>query len=128
MNIEINYAELAFILKIPVAQSKDFFKKELAMDTITLKDTITSSKLHGKFGEIKSVDERYDGADKYDFYLDQCAKSYRNYVNEKEFVKNQKFGGGKSIFYKILTKEQLDAIQKSVAEKYLFIYGKNKHN
>jgi len=128
MKIEINYSELAFIMKISATQSKEFFKKELGLDKITLKDTITSYKLHGKFGELRSVDPRYDGTDKYDFYLEQCAKSYRAYLNEKDFVKKKVFGGGKTIFYKLLNKESLDFIEESVYQKHLAIYGKNKHD
>jgi hypothetical protein len=128
MNIQINYSELAFIMKISVAQSKELFKQELGADKVTLKDTITSYKFHGKFGEIKSVDPRYDGADKYDFYLDQCAKSFRTYLNEKEFIKKKSFTGGKTIFYKILSKELLFIIQENMLHKHLIIYGKNKHD
>jgi hypothetical protein len=128
MNVPINYAELAFILKTPTVVTKSFFKNELAIDKVTLKDFIMSDSLHGKFGVIKSVDQRYEGADKFEFYLNQCKMSYRNFVNEKEFVKAKQFKGGKSIFYKILTNQELEQIQKSVDEKHLIVYGKNKHD
>lgn len=60
------------------------------------------------------------------FYLEHKKQLYKRFLNEKQTIKRKKFTGGKSIFYKILTKEDLNLIEDNLNAKHNFLYGKSK--
>jgi hypothetical protein len=58
------------------------------------------------------------------FYLRECKKSFRNYLNEKSCIKAKKFTGGRTIFYKTLTPEEIEFCNSNLKYKYKEVYGK----
>jgi len=120
----LNYQTLAFVMDMPVKTTKEMLKTILGQDNITTKDQVSSEKLIGLFGTVRSMDSRYDGTDKFNFYLDQRRKSYRNYLNDKSCIKSCGFTGKFKIFYELLTQEELDFCHKVFEEKHTFLYKK----
>ena len=120
----LDYQTVAFIMDIPIKHSKEVFKQILGQENVTVRDKVNENMLVGRFGKIKSMDPRYDGTDKFNFYLDQRRQSYRNYLNEKSCVKNAKFTGKFKLFYQILTQEEIDFCNKVLEEKNRYIYKK----
>jgi len=125
-NLYLNYSELAFIMKIKPAESKFLFEQILQKDKAVLKDTVIATEFIGRFEKVTSCDLRYDGLDKFEFYLDQCKKSFKGFINEKTVVKKKKFNGGKTVFYKILTPEQFEAEAKKVFQKWIRMRDKDE--
>lgn len=119
----MNYQEVAFVLKIPTREAKEFFLSYLNKDKVTLKDLIPINELAFKFGTIVSIDKRYDGLCKFSFYLRECKKSYRNFLNDKQSIKKKRFTGGKTAFYKILSEDELVEIDKNLRFKHKYLYG-----
>lgn len=122
----LNYQTIAFVMDIPTKQAKEMLSQIMNKDNLTTKDQIIHHELVGKFGTIRSVDSRYDGQDKFTFYLQQRKESYRNYLNEKQLIKKKKFTGKYEIFYNLLTKEQIDFCHSVLEQKHNFLYGKKK--
>lgn len=120
----LNYQTLAFVMDIPTKEANELLKIMMNQDKVTTKDLIMHSELIGKFGTVRSVDPRYDGMDKFNFYLDQRRKSYRNYLNEKSCIKHKSFTGKFKIFYQLLTQEELNFSHKVFEEKHNFLYKK----
>lgn len=125
--VDMNFQELAFIMSIPSTKAKKIYQEKLGNDKIKVSDTIPSNEFIGYFGKLLSVDNRYDGQDKFSFYLDQVSKSWRNFLNDRQCVKSKKLSGGKSIFYKVLPDETIEFIKDNLEKKHLFIYGKKRH-
>lgn len=125
--VQMNYQELAFVMSIPSATAKKMYQDRLGNEKIKLSDTIPSNEFRGSFGKLLSIDKRYDGQDKFIFYLSQVSSSWRNFLNEKQSIKSKKLSGGKSIFYKVLPEEDLEFIKVNLEKKHLFIYGKKRH-
>jgi len=121
----LNYREVAFVLNRPSTEIKKKFEELLKLEKITMKDEIHVDKLSWEFGLIKSVDQRYDGLPLFPFYLRECTKSYRNYLNEKSNIKAKKFTGGKTVFYKTLTDEEIEFCNTNLAYKYKEVFGKS---
>lgn len=121
----LNYREVAFVLNKSSVEIKAKFQELLKIDKISIKDEIHVDDLSWQFGNIKSVDQRYDGLPLFQFYLRECTKSYRNYLNEKSNIKAKKFTGGKSIFYKTLSDEEIEFCNTNLAYKYKEVFGKS---
>lgn len=121
----LNYREVAFVLNRPSTEIKNKFQALLKLDKISIKDELHIDKLSWEFGTIKSVDKRYDGLPLFPFYLRECKKSFRNYLNEKPNIKAKKFTGGKTIFYKTLTPEEIEFCNTNLAYKYKEVFGKS---
>jgi len=119
----INYQELSFIMKIASKEAKIIFQDVSGMATVKTSDNIDINSFINKVGVVRSVDQRLDGKCKFIFMLDQCKKSYRNYLNEKSFIKRMKFTGGAAVFYKILNKEEIEFIEKNLKYKNTQIYN-----
>jgi hypothetical protein len=124
MNIDINYKELSFIMNIPQTQAKAVFCKILGLDKVKIDLLINSSDFRGVFGQVRSVDYRYDNKDKFEFYLDQCKLSYKKYLNDKQFIKTLVLPSKLSIFSKILDKEELKFMSDVVEYKHKYLFGK----
>lgn len=116
-NLTLNYLELAFIMKIKDIEAKKMFSQIMNQDKITAKDFLESETFVNAFGTVVSVDYRYDGMSKFLFYLDQCKKSYKRFLNDTSFVKKGMFTSGKKVFYKILSEENLKHCEASFIEK-----------
>ena len=125
--MNINYRTLSFVMDIPVKDSKEIIKELVGSDKVTISDSVEHDKLIGRFGPIRSVDKRYDGTDKFLFYLNQRKDSYRNYLNEKSCIKNMRFTGKFALFYQMLTQEQIDFCHDVLSQKHKFIYGSEKN-
>lgn len=121
----LNYREVAFVLNKPSVEIKKKFQELLKLDKISIKDEIHCDKLSWEFGMIRSVDNRYDGLPLFPFYLRECGKSFKNYLNDKPNIKAKKFTGGKAIFYKILTPEEIEFCNTNLAYKYKEVFGKS---
>ena len=123
--MKLNYREVAFVLNKPSTEIKTKLQELLKLDKISIKDEIDVDSLENQFGIIKSVDKRYDGLPLFPFYLNECKKSYRNYLNDKSNIKAKKFTGGKAIFYKILTDKEIEFCNNNLAYKYKEVFGKS---
>lgn len=115
----MNYQEVVFVLKILTREAKEFFLSYLNKDKVILKDLIPINELAYKFGNIVSIDNRYDGLCKFSFYLRECKKSYRNFLNDKQSIKKKRFVGGKTVF---LSEEELVKVDKNLRFKHKFLY------
>lgn len=119
----LNYQTIAFVMDIPTKQAKEILSQIMNKDNLTTKDYVSQELLIGSFGSIRSVDTRYDGQDKFMFYLQQRKDSFRKYLNESQLIKKKKFTGKYEIFYKLLTKEQIDFCHSVLEQKHNFLYG-----
>jgi hypothetical protein len=120
----LNYREVAFVLNKSSVEIKAKFQELLKIDKVSIKDEIHVDTLSWQFGNLKSVDQRYDGLPLFPFYLRECKKSYRNFLNEKSCIKAKKFTGGRTVFYKTLTPEEIEFCNNNLAYKYREVYGK----
>jgi len=123
--MKLNYREVAFVLNKPSVEIKKKFQELLKLDKVGIKDEIPVEDLSWEFGLIKSVDKRYDGLPLFSFYLREVKKSYRNYLNEKSDIKAKKFTGGKTIFYKTLSPEEIEFCNNNLEYKYKEVFGKS---
>lgn len=121
----LNYREVAFVLNKPSADIKKKFQELLKLEKITMKDELHVDKLSWEFGMIKSVDRRYDGLPLFPFYLRECSKSFRNYLNDKSNIKAKKFTGGNTVFYKLLSPEEIEFCESNLSYKYKEVFGKS---
>lgn len=106
-NLELNYQELAYIMDLKTVEAKDLFLKILNQEKVKTKETISVSVLKDHFENIKSLDARYDGQNKLIFNLNHKSRNYKKFLSVKGMVKVKKFTAGKTVFYKICSKEQL---------------------
>jgi len=123
----LNYRTLAFVMDVPMGQAKEVVKQILNQDKVTTQDTVPESAIVGRFGTTRSVDPRYDGQDKFLFYLEQRRASYRSYLNEKSCIKSIRFTGKFQVFYQLLTEEEIQFCHNVLKEKNKFIYGTKKN-
>ena len=119
----LNYQTIAFVMDIPTKQAKEMLSQIMNKDKLTAKDQIIHHELVGKFGTIRSVDSRYDGQDKFMFYLQQRKESFRKYLNESQLIKKKRFTGKYEIFYNLLTQEQIDFCHSVLEQTHKFLYG-----
>jgi hypothetical protein len=124
--MEFNYREVAFILNEPEAKIKNVYKDILKTDKVSLDMFLDNDTLNQHLGIIRSVDDRYDGMFKFDFYLWQTKKSFRKYLNDKRSIKNKRLSGKLDVFYRILTEEDIKAIDENLEYKHNYLYAKKK--
>jgi len=110
-------------MDIPTKQAKEMLSQIMNKDNLTTKDQIIHHELVGKFGTIRSVYSRYDGQDKFMFYLQQRKESFRKYLSESQLIKKKRFTGKYEIFYNLLTQEQIDFCHSVLEQKHKFLYG-----
>lgn len=122
--LELNYQEYSFIMDIPLKQAKDLFLTILEQEKVKVTDLILASDLMKYTDATRSNDPRYDGKNKLLFYLDKKSENYKKYLHVKSFIKKKKFTGGKSIFYKICSPEQLEHAKQSFQASWDFLYKK----
>lgn len=124
--MEFNYREVAFILNEPEAKIKNVYKDILKTDKVSLDMFLDNDTLNQHLGIIRSVDDRYDGMFKFDFYLWQTKKSFRKYLNDKRSIKNKRLSGKLDVFYRILTEEDIKVIDENLEYKHNYLYAKKK--
>jgi hypothetical protein len=121
--IYINYQELSFIMKNKSSDCKILFQSILAKEKISLKDEVPIKDFVDRLGTVRSVDQRLDGTCKFTFMLKQCKVSYRNFLNDTDCIRRKVLTGSKSVFYKILTQQEIEFITKNLDYKH-----KQRHN
>ena len=126
LELELNYSELMFIMDIDKETAQRHIDIFLDGKPCVLKDLVKVNDLKDCFEGVKSCDARYDGQNELLFNLEHKQTLYAEYLNLKSFIKAKKFKGGKTIFYKICTLEQLNHAKYVFENKYEFLYGKNK--
>lgn len=124
--MEFNYREVAFILGEQEAKIKNVFKNIFKTDKVSLDMLLNNDILNQNLGIIRSVDERYDGMFKFDFYLWQTKRSFRKYLNDKRSIKNKKLSGKLDVFYRILSEEEIKVINENLEYKHNYLYSKKK--
>jgi len=124
LNIELTYSELAFIMTIDVSEAKNIFMSELKEDKVSTKQTLLVKDLIKYFGLVKSVDSRYDGENQLMFNLEHKSENYKKYLSDKPSIKNKKFSGGKSVFYKICSREQIEHSERCFEASFKYLYPK----
>lgn len=117
MDITINYLELAFIMNIDRSRAKEFFLNHLKQDKITTKDEVKVDELKSYFSSIKSLDKRYDGQNELVFNCNHKSELYRKELSNKQTVKTGRFRAGRTIFYKICSKKQLEHFNEALKSK-----------
>lgn len=123
-NLKLNYSELAFIMDIKAANTKEIFLKMLDVEKVSVKDEISVLELMPYFCIIKSVDSRYDGQNELVFNLEHKSENYKKYLKTKSMAKHKKFTSGKTIFYKICNPEQLEKIKTGFDFYFNYYYPK----
>lgn len=123
MSTYINYQELSFIMKNKSSECNLLFESILSKPKVNLKDELSIDALKDRLGTLRCVDQRLEGMCKFTFMLSQCKQSFRSFLNDADAIKNKRFSGAKAVFYKILTKEEIEFIGKNLKYK-----NKQKHN
>jgi hypothetical protein len=124
--MEFNYREVSFIMNEPEVKIKNMYKDILKTDKVSLDMFINNDVLNQNLGIIRSVDERYDGMFKFDFYLWQTRKSFKKYLNDKRSIKNKRLSGKLDVFYRILSEDEIKVINENLEYKHNYLYAKKK--
>lgn len=123
--IKLNHSELGYLMDISSAYSKEIICTCLEKDKVGVKDWVAVGELKNHFGLTSSMDLRYDRKNKLELRLEMSAENYKKYLNDPIHIKKLKFTGGKSIFYKILSPEQLGHALERLKEKHRYLYGRD---
>lgn len=118
LKIKLNYFELAYIQNIDLEQAKKIFEEVTQRKIIADYSTETVLTLSSKFGNIKSLDKRYDGLNSLVFNLMIRSNDYKKYLSDEQFILSGRFTGGKSVLLKIMSKEQLRHLYSVRKQKY----------
>ena len=120
--LSLNYLEYAYAACISVDLAKERFRTILDVERMPPKAEIAVSALgaYHKNDLVRSIDPRYDGLNRLVFTIIHMGPRYKNYLNEFTFIKNERLGGGKSIYYKILKNHEIDHINRVLKQKREF--------
>lgn len=118
LKIKLNYFELAYIQNIELEEAKKIFEEVTQRKIIADYSTETVLTLSSKFGNIKSLDKRYDGLNSLVFNLMVRSNDYKKYLSDEQFIFSGRFTGGKSVLLKIMSKEQLRHLYSVRKQKY----------
>lgn len=118
LKIKLNYLELSYIQNIDLEQAKKIFEEVTSRKIIADYSTETVLMLSSKFGNIKSLDKRYDGLNSLVFNLMIRSNDYKKYLSDEQFILSGRFTGGKSVLLKIMSKEQLRHLYSVRKQKY----------
>lgn len=118
LKIKLNYFELAYIQNIEQEQAKKIFEEVTSRKIIADYSTEIVLTLSVKFGNIKSLDKRYDGLNSLVFNLMIRSNDYKKYLSDEQFILSGRFTGGKSVLLKIMSKEQLRHLYSVRKQKY----------
>jgi hypothetical protein len=124
--IQLNYLELSFITGINSKQAKFIFEQELSLEKISSKQLLEVKVLEKHFKTVRCFDNRFDGQNELIFCLEHKSENYKKYLSNKAVIKNKKFTGGKSIFYKICSPKQLEHAKACIDASFKYLYPKSK--
>ncbi len=128
LEIELNYLELSYIAEIDSFSAKTIFQDELKSEKIKRSDMLSVEILQKYFGQIKSLDKRYDGENKLLFYLKHKSENYKKFLSHVPTIKKKTLIGGKRILLKIMSKSQLDHFKKVIEQKHSLYESINNKN
>lgn len=117
-DLKLNYLELAYIQDISVEESKEIFEKLSGRKVVREWTLVKVEVLKQAFGDIKSLDKRYDGENQLVFNLIHKSEQYKKHLCDEVFIISGKFQGGKSVLLKIMNNEQLRHLYSVRKEKY----------
>jgi hypothetical protein len=124
-NLKLNYQELAFLMALPVKESKELYARYLDKDKISKNDLISVEELKPSFKKVTSVDDRFHGANELELTLSMAKNRYKKHLNDLPSIKKKDFTGGKTVFIKILSNEELKHAREQFKYKYDYL-GFNK--
>mgnify|MGYP005996101421 CR=1 FL=1 len=122
-NLKLNYQELAFIMDIDAARSKNIFSEVTGDAKIKTDVFLSVSELEFFFKKIKSIDIRFDGCNAVEFNLNQKKSNYLKYLHSKPMIKKLSFTSGKTIFNKILNDDQKTHALDSFKRSHAYLFG-----
>lgn len=117
LNLEVTIPEVSHILGLSEKKVRTHFKDLLYRNKVSNDDVIKVQRLKGRFGTIKSIDNRYHDQCKLCFMLQHSSDSYKKHLNDPELLVNGKFTNGKTIYYKICSKAQKEHIKTCLDHK-----------
>lgn len=122
-DLMLDYREVAYLMDITVKESKHWFQEALIIDKVKLDDLLSVEDLRSCFGVTRSYDPRYDKVSKITFYLEQKALNYKKHLSDESNIKKAKFTGSHSIFYKILSEDQVKHATEQLEYKHRYKFG-----
>lgn len=110
--LELNRQELKFITDLKPNTLNKEVDEIWDAEGKKKKDQLPLITLDKYYDKVKSIDPRYDGMGYVTFCCQQKRESFRNYLNDTAACTAGKFKGGKGIFYKICSDDQVAFIQE----------------
>lgn len=121
--IQINFKELAHIMEIPERRAKSIVETALNVKAVKADSYVHVDKLVDHFPNAKSVDVRFDGVSQLLFNLATKSENWRKHTKDKGAASNLMLGGGKSVYYKIMTDEQKQRLFQALDYQHFHRYG-----
>ena len=118
LDLEINYLELSYIAEIEGQKAKEIFQQILDVDKVKRNELLKVSVLVSCFGNIRSLDPRYDGENKLIFFLNHKSENYKKFLSHIPTIKKRTLLGGKSILLKIMNEKQLKHFHDVINKKH----------
>lgn len=122
-DLQLNYSELAYIMGIPVEESKEMICQSKDLDKAKVNDFVSVEVLRNHFGKTVSHDPRHDKKNDLVFNLNMKAGNYKSHLNDVSLIKKVAFTGGKTIFYKILSEDQITHAMEQLKMKHIHLFG-----
>ena len=124
--ISVNYKEFAFLTEFTEKETRQIFCEYFDKDRIRQDDLIeigklTSTAVEPKF--VRSLDPRYDGKPEIIVRIKLLHLKYKDFLSDKSCIKHKKFTGGKAIFNKILSPEQLAHAKRAFEYSHFHLFG-----
>lgn len=126
--MKINYSELSYLMGCPVSESKAIFAEELGVDKPKRNEEIDTGVLRLHFGKQSSHDDRFHGLFKLDINISQLKDRFRKHISDPKAVKSLKLPGGKSIYYKALSQEDIDFLNQRLYDLHCYKYSVKSAN
>lgn len=119
--ISLTAQQYAYVMSLPAKVARERFLDYFGTDKMPPNAEIPVTALGVHHDEVKAVDPRFDGVNALVFRLMLMGPGYKKYLNEKSFIKQGKLGGGKSVYYKLLTAAEIKKISQIFKEKRKFL-------
>lgn len=124
-DLKLNFSELAYITDVPLSEAKETICDRTGNDKAAKDDYVPVPKLMNYYETTVSHDPRYDKINKLVFDLNMKVENYKKCLNISSLIKKVAFTGGKTIFYKILSQEQIDHATDQLKMKHIHLFGKD---